>query len=357
MAIEIRELRPADIDAFADLCADREGLDRAAAERRAEQVSWIAFENPEPDGRPTYLVAADGDRLLAHLGRMPALLQIAGERRPGSYIHDLFVHPEVRERGRGFFTAMKLYRAAEAACPTFAALVWTNEINIALQKARKYEQLWVDGRAKLLALDVHIDRAVGIEPRAATGKAAARAALAVADRMIAATSRRRAIEAFDAFDERFDRLADRLGGRLGISPVKSRRYLEWKYAGWPHQRWAGHAAIDRDGELLGFVVVVAGGGVPPVASIAELVSDPDDAATAGALLRRAIERCRAAGVARINAMATDPRFARILERHLFLKRAPRQPLFLAGLERAGDPAMLRRPARWHLSYGDSEGAL
>lgn len=349
MAAAIRELRAGDLDAFAELCAARDGLDRAAAERRAEIVEWMAFANPARDDRPTYLVAADGPRLLGHLGRMPALFQIGRARRLGSFIHDLFVHPELRARGRGFFTAMQLYRAAEFACPSFAVLVWSNEINIGLQRARGYEPLWVGGRAKALALDARIDR-IGFAPLAAAGKLAARVALRAADRAIAMAGRtRRNVEAFELFDGRFDRLADRLVGRIGASPVKSRRYLTWKYGGWPHLRWAGFAA-HAGGELLGFAVVVAGSS--GTATIAELVADPDDAATIAALVQGAIERCRAAGIARIDAIATDPRFARVLARHLFLERSPRLPLFLANA-----PALLRRPDRWHLSYGDSEGAL
>lgn len=357
MATEIRELRPADMGAYADLCAARDGLDRAAAERRAEVVSWVAFSNPDTDGNPTYFVAADGDRILAHLGRMPAAFQMGAERTRGSYIHDLFVHPEVRERGRGFFTAMKLYRAAERACPTFAALVWTNEINIALQQARKYEQLWVDGRAKVLALDARIDNTVPIEPLAVAGKLAARFALQAADVAIAAASRaRRTVEVIEQFDDRFDRLADRLAGRIGVGPVKSSRYLQWKYADWPHQSWSAFAAVDG-GELLGFAVVVDSAGEPPTATLAELVAAPDDIRTIAALIERSVTHCREVGMSRIQAIATDSRFARILEHHLFLKREPKLPLFLARADQAANPTLLRSPGSWHLSYGDSEGAL
>lgn len=355
MSLPIRELRPTDLDAFASLCVAR-GLEPDVARRRAEQVLWTAFENPEADGNPCYFVATDGERLVGHLGRMPTLFQMDGYREVGSFIHDLFVHPEVRARGRGFFTSMDLYRAAEKACPSFAVLVWTNEINIRLQKVRKYEQRWVYGYSKPLCLDAKIDRSVPIAPLASAGKAAVRAAIHAADIALAAINRSdRAIERVEAFDDRFDRLADRLAPTLGICPVKSRRYLEWKYAGWPHQHWECFA-VASGADLLGFAVVVDSD-TAPVCTIAELVAEPEDTATLRALVQASIHHCRGTGRRSLAAMATDPRFTPVLERHLFLHRPPKQPLFLAMTERARNPDLLRRPTAWHLSYGDSEGAL
>src|SRR5690606_18128150 len=160
MRPEIRPIRPADMDSFVDLCSEREGLDRAAAERRGEVVEWLAFRNPEDDGNPTYFVVDAGGRIMGHLGRMPTRFGVEGRPHRASYIHDLFVHPELHKGGRGFFLATKMYRAAEKASPSFSVLVWTNEINLRIQKARQYEALWVPHHVKLLRADGQIDRLV-----------------------------------------------------------------------------------------------------------------------------------------------------------------------------------------------------
>jgi hypothetical protein len=288
---------------------------------------------------------------------MPGRFQMDGYREAGAFIHDLFVHPEVRDRGMGFFTAMKLYRAAEKAGSGFAALVWTNAINIKLQTARRYEQRWITGHVKALALDAEIDRAVPVAPVAAAGKLVARAALGIVDRTIAAVTggRRCQVVEVDGFDERFDRLADHVAGNIGISPVKHHRYLEWKYRGWPHQPWAGFAAVGGAG-ITGFAVVVDSAD-NPTSTVAELVAEPDDADTITALVQAVIRRCRASKRTSIAALATDPRFARVLERHLFAREPEPQPLFLANPGAARNPDLIRRTEAWHLSYGDSEGAL
>ena len=157
--IIVRELRTSDMPSFIELCKSRDTLEGDAAERRAAVVEWLAFNNPAADGAPTYFVGVQGDRVIAHLGRMPTRFTINGAIESGSYFHDLYVHPEVRaRRGQGFFLAMNMYRAAEKASAGFCVCIWTNEINIAMQKARKYQQMWTVRYRKVISLDSRIDR-------------------------------------------------------------------------------------------------------------------------------------------------------------------------------------------------------
>ena len=127
MKFSIRELRREDEGAYADLCAARPGLDRAAAEARAHLVQHLAFANPTSDGAPTYFVVAAGDRLLGHMGRMPTWFWVEGRRHLATFAHDLFVHPELQHTGQGFFATMRLYQAVERASKSFVAMCWTND--------------------------------------------------------------------------------------------------------------------------------------------------------------------------------------------------------------------------------------
>jgi GNAT superfamily N-acetyltransferase len=370
MKPEIRPLRPADMDSFVELCAHRDGLDRPAAEARAEVVEWLAFHNPEADGNPTYFVVDLGGRVMGHLGRMPTRFGIEGRPHQASYIHDLFVHPELQKGGRGFFLAMQMYRAAEQASPSFSVLVWTNEINLGLQRARKYDELWVDRLVKLLRADAQIDKlADRITSRAAHGdlpvgaladasKPVAAGLLSIADRVLGtALGGHRRIERVDRFDERFDALSERLLPRLGIAPVKSRAYLAWKYLDRPHLDVAVYVAVDGDGKLLGFTVATAPRSKFHDSYLLELVADPDDARTSAALALQAAEHCRSVGAHVLESVAADPRFARVLRQLLFVPREPRQPLFQANGERYVHPEVLGRVESWHFSFGDSEGPV
>jgi GNAT superfamily N-acetyltransferase len=370
MKPEIRPLRPADMDSFVELCATRDGLDRAAAEKRAQVVEWVAFHNPEADGNPTYFVVDLGGRVMGHLGRMPTRFGVEGRPHRASYIHDLFVHPELQKGGRGFFLAMQMYRAAEQASPSFSVLVWTNEVNLGLQRARKYDELWVERYVKLLRADGPIDRVtgritgrfgLGLVTRA--GKPVASGFLGLADRVLGTALGRRRMQRVDHFDERFDVLAERLLPRLGIAPIKTRDYLTWKYYDRPQIQSAAYVALNSAragagaGELLGFTIVTAPGPKFRDSYVLELVADPEDKRTIVALAVQAAEHCRSMGAYSLECVAADPRFARVLRQLLFVPREPRYPLFRAGSDRYQHPDVLGRLENWHFSIGDSEGPV
>jgi GNAT superfamily N-acetyltransferase len=374
MKPEIRPLRPADMDSFVELCANRDGLDRAVAEERAQVVEWVAFHNPEADGNPTYFVVDLGGRVMGHLGRMPTRFGLEGRPHRASYIHDLFVHPELQKGGRGFFLAMQMYRAAEQASPSFSVLVWTNEVNLGLQRARKYDELWVERYVKLLRADGHIDRLTGkagkadaSEPEARgrfglglvrrATKPVAAGLLSVADRAMNTALGRRRMQRVDHFDERFDVLAERLLARLGIAPIKTRAYLAWKYYDRPHIQTAAYVALDTAGELLGFTIVTAPGPRFRDSYVLELVADPGDTRTIVALALQAAEHGRSMGAYSLECVASDPRFARVLRQLLFVPREPPYPLFRHGSDRYQHPEVLDRAENWHFSIGDSEGPV
>lgn len=366
------------MDSFAALCASRRGLDRAAAEQRAEVVEWLAFHNPAADGNPTYFVVDLGGRVMGHLGRMPTRFSVEGRPHGASYIHDLFVHPELQQGGRGFFLAMQMYRAAELASPSFSVLAWTNAVNLGLQRARKYDELWVERYVKLLRADAYIDRlagrlagcragptggsdracsARGLGLVAGAGKPMAAGLLQAADRVLCAALGRRRVYRVERFDHRFDALAERLLPRLGIAPIKSRDYLAWKYIDRPHIEIGAYMALDAAGALLGFTVVSGTGVDFHDAYILELVADPEDTHTIAALALQAAEHSRAAGAFLVECAAADPRFARVLRQILFVPREPRQPLFRAHSERYRRPEVLACLDNWHFSIGDSEGPV
>jgi GNAT superfamily N-acetyltransferase len=376
MKPEIRPLRPADMDSFVELCAARDTLGRAGAEKRAQVVEWVAFHNPEADGNPTYFVVDLGGRVMGHLGRMPTRFGLEGRPHRASYIHDLFVHPELQKGGRGFFLAMQMYRAAEQASPSFSVLVWTNEVNLGLQRARKYDELWAERFVKLLRADGYIDKLTGdrltgrteAADRKAGGrfglglvaratKPVAAGFLSVADRAMDTALGRRRMQRVDHFDERFDVLAERLLPRLGIAPIKSRDYLAWKYYDRPHIDSAAYVALDSAGELLGFTIVTAPGARFRDSYVLELVADPGDTRTIVALALQAAEHCRSQGAYSLECVASDPRFARVLRQLLFVPRAPPYPLFRHASDRYERPEALGRVESWHFSIGDSEGPV
>lgn len=349
----IRELRPSDVDAFADLCASR--MDRKEAEDRAELVAWMAFENPVSDGQPNYFVAADGDRLLGHIGRMPTDFFVEGQKQRATFAHDLFVHPDLQKGGKGFFISMRFYKALENACQNFCALIWTNEINIKLQQARKYDQLWANRYVHLISIDNKIEPLAGkLGPAVGLVKRSASKGMHLLDRALSYAATRKITEV-DRFDERFDDLAERVGPRLGIAPVKNHEYLNWKYSHRPALDTAMFVAYGAPKEPRGFVVVTRSLSPGKTGTILDLCAPPDDEKTLIALVARATNFYRKLGASNVEAVATDPRIVHVLRKMLFLPRPPVQPLFILNTDKYSRPDFLRKLDNWHLCYGDSEG--
>lgn len=357
MKTTIRELRPEDIPSFVDLCETREELDRHGAEQRVEAVEWAAFHNPIDDGKPTYFVGVQGDRVVAHLGRAPTQFRIRGELEMASYFNDLYVLPEVRAvKAQGFFLTMNLYRKAEKASQSFSTMIWTNEINIALQKARKYHQMWADQYVLILGLSEKIEAKV---PAALTdvAKMAARTAFRARNRgnslRFGIPSRSHRIERIDCFDARFDEFDQRCGATLGIAPKKDSAYLNWKYSDRPQLDRSMYQLLDSHGGLAGYCVLVN-----PDAklngSIAELVTLDNDPALIQLLLDRSVKHMREVGADRLYACATSLAYSDALIQRLF-RIDEKLPVFLANPDRSPQADIIKQLCNWHVSSGDSVG--
>lgn len=354
MKTTVRELRPDDMQSFVDLTASRDTLTRKEAELRGEIVEHIAFKNPCDDGNPTYFIGVQGDRVLAHLGRMPTRFCIDGSLETASFFHDLYVHPELRkEQAQGFFLSMKLYRKCERASQSFGAMIWTNEINISLQKARKYRQMWTDRRVLVMGLSEKVETRLS-GPTASAAIVAARAALGVGHWANSRRLHRKGrVEAIERFDARFDGLAEQTAQTLGVAPHKCSAYLNWKYVDRPHLDAVACQLLDEGGGLAGFCVLVN----PDdrrTAHLAELVVVDNDRTGMHALLHHALTHLQKAGADRVEAVASHPSYAAALGERFF-RRELRVPLFLAQSDRSAHVQALHRPSSWHVSLGDSEG--
>lgn len=109
----IRPLYLEDISQMRALFQTRDDLDLDGAEKRTRMLEYIAFNNPYANGEPTYFVADDGEHIVGHLGRMPMKFLVKGKIHKGYYIHDLYVHPDYRASGKGFFVSNALYKKIE----------------------------------------------------------------------------------------------------------------------------------------------------------------------------------------------------------------------------------------------------
>ncbi len=354
--LTLRGMTPDDRAGFEALTALRPGYDLLATKNRADLIWHIAFKNPTSDGQPTYFVVTDGERLLCHMGRIPTWFWVEGKRHLAAFAHDLFAHPELQATGAGFFATMRLYKAVEEACPSFAALLWTNEINIKLQQARRYDQLWVKRHARPLDATRQIAEKLPFVPApllALAGKAS-RAAITAGDAVLRRRRGQAPVEPIFGADPRFDRLAERVGPRLGTAPIKDSAYVQWKYFAWPNLN-ATVLAVPSGPDLRGFVVLRDPDHAGDPGRILDLVAAPDDEEALDALVAAALSHYRSHGLTRVECVATFPAVARALERFYFVERGPETPLFFLNGHKYPNVAFLRRLDTWGHEYGDSEG--
>ncbi len=159
--LDIRPLTQNDRPAMISLLATRDGATAASAEQRWTLLEWMAFHNPSARSEPTYYVAEYKGKIVAHLGRMPSDFAFCGSEVRGYFIHDLFVHPETRKMGLGFFVSIELYERANADSGSFCCLVWTTPLNLELQRKAGYLETSAAGLVRPLNANDFVKHPLG----------------------------------------------------------------------------------------------------------------------------------------------------------------------------------------------------
>jgi GNAT superfamily N-acetyltransferase len=353
-SVRIRELTRDDMDNMEALLETRDELDREGAKKRRQLLEWIAFKNPFAENDPTYFVAEAEGRIVAHLGRMPTQFVIKGKLTKGYFIHDLYVHPEYRNKGIGFFLSMSLYKAIEDRSESFCCLVWTTPLNLEFQRRRGYYELWANRYVKLLNPDEALGKFLKHKLLVRLLGLIVRSLFLFADSILPGRIPS-GMEVFkiDRFDSSFDHLARNVAQKIGISSLKLSHYLNWKFIDRPFGKMVVFAAKER-GQLKGFVVVSPNPFKSyPEGTIVDILADPDDRRTISALLKKAVAYFKEQNVYSIECCLTNKKFSKLLKR-LFFVRARGVPLMLANIKKSVEPQHLTNIHNWHLTYGESD---
>jgi hypothetical protein len=89
--------------------------------------------------------------------------------------------------------------------------------------------------------------------------------------------------------------------------------------------------------------------------IRDILVDPDNTDVVNALMSAAIDHLRERGTYTIRCVVSDPRFQKIMQRHLFVRMKRHEIIFLGNLHRAPvDAAHLSDIRRWHMTLGESD---
>jgi GNAT superfamily N-acetyltransferase len=360
----IRNLKISDMEKMGELLRTRETLDQESAEKRKQLLEWLAFNNPFANGLPTYFIAEDEGKIVAHLGSMPIEVVIEGRCHKSCYIQDLYVHPDYIKKGQGFFLSMALYSAVEKSIDTFVCGLWATPLNLKMLRQRGYLELKADKYVKIL------DPRKLLDPRRKLKIPQVKFLLRVLGSslrvvfdwvdclLLRINSREVSIREVGRFDSRFDDLNQKILSKIGISTYKDSKYLNWKYIDRPLNKKRVFAA-EKDGQISGFVVLSSRPqGKYLKATILDLMADPDDTKIIAALCRKTIQVFREQKAYSINCYLTDKRFAKVFKRFLFLKDPCPDSFLLTNLDKCQvEREKLLDINNWHLSYGESDGSM
>lgn len=355
--MHVRPLKPEDMPQIVDLLETRDGYDRARAEKRAAIMEWIAFHNPQARAdEARYFAVEDGGKVIAIHGRMPSVFNVKGQYVRGYFVHDLYVHREYREKGRGFWLTMSLAKAIEEGTDSFFGLFGMTPLNLEMQRRRQYHEMFADTYYKILRPEDALGEKIRNRTLVRVLSPCVRAGLVIADGLLLPRAASAQVVRVREFDRRFDDFFRKVSPTLGVCSVKDGAYLDWKYGKGPSRQDAVLAAM-RGSEITG--VVVAGHAPPkrtvPVGTIRDIIVDPDDRATVDLLLAEAIRYLKGLGVHWIRCVLSDERFAPALKRFLFIRQPGTEAFFVGNLDKAPvDKSVLMDIRRWHMTLGESD---
>ena len=358
--IKIRKLEKTDMDDIQALHETRDNATPEKAKQRTELLAWAAFNNPYAEnGEITYYAAENQGKVVAFHGCMPVKLNVDGEKVKAYYVHDLYVGPEYRKKGLGFWLTMNLAKAIEDETDGMFALLGMTALNLQMQRRRGYLELDTDGYSKLINPKKYVKRYLKNGMLTNVASPVVKAGLGMADffRLAFASSSVKVSE-IERFDARFDDLSDKIIAKSKIATIKSADYLNWKYVDRPYKRETILAA-EKNGQVTGFVVLAftPADNEIPVGAIVDIDADPSDEETIAALCRASIKHFRQRGAGTINCLMNDPRFGKVLKKYQFLDR-PGKKLMLGNLDRCEDyKGQLENIKNWHMTLGESDAYM
>ncbi len=353
----IRPLTKNDRSGIIDLLATRDGASHDSAEQRWVLLDWMAFNNPSAENEATYYIAEYKGKIVAHLGRMPADFSFRGKDFRGYFIHDLFVHPETRKMGLGFFVSIELYDRANADSGSFCCLVWTTPLNLQLQRKSGYLETYAAGLVRPLNANDFVKHPLGRKVLNPVARLLSRSTAGIVGSIRSSGVQ---TEMVKRCDKRFDTLWQSLKARVNICSSKSAAVLNWKYVDRPYARETIIAA-SRNGQFTGFVVLTTSPEKrgDKVGIVVDLLADPEDRGTLASLCQSAVRHFHSLGLGSARAVMSDPRFAAAFRRQLFLStKNARRVVMFGNIDRSPLPAdILTNTELWNLTRGESDGYM
>ena len=354
----VRPYRPGDEAQLAALYAEAFGR-----ERHPQVWRWKLMEREGSPGFSWVAATLDGGRIVGHYGGIPLKMRLRGEEREVIHGVEAMTAPDFRRQGiltrLGGAAHEEWRRSGYAAVLGLPNEQWGTR-NYAVGFRRIFPLAW-------LRFPLHVERVVARSGRlpapldgpaialAGAGSAAWRWAFRGTARTRTGSANLRVEEAHSPGD--FDRLWSRLAAEYENAVVRDGEWVDWRFvrAATHHYRvLVAHKGSEPSGYIAYYLAEI---GPRANGYIADLFLGRNDAATASALVRSALEdlSARGAGTVLATAHPGSALYGR-LRRLGFLptRRSTAFSVEIAPLQPDIDPANLADPLTWHFTAGDSD---
>ena len=327
---------------------------REEAERRGRVLAWMHERMPGRERAPLRHVVADGGRVVASMGHLPAEFWILGDRVPIRYTHDLLVDERYRGLPR---LGRKLMINALSTGARVAGGLWMTDASYRLHVNAGFESLdpLTTYTLALNPVDFAAQRTLSAAKANAMRwlLAAVRArSLARADRVLGRPGC--AVHDVDELDPVHDAVWERFALGYAITRTRDAAYLNWRYASHPNLEYR-FALATAGGSPEGFMVWRASHDGEKRAVVPDFLVARWDVATFERLLSHVIMQTFAAGSTSLSIMTTQPWAARVLRGFGFYPR-PTRNTWVVGNWADGVPRRwIGEHSTWHMVLGDSDG--
>ncbi|MDN5203138.1 GNAT family N-acetyltransferase [Fulvivirgaceae bacterium BMA10] len=358
--IKIRGLRSSDMSEIERLISLREKITPEAIKKRTELFEWLAFHNPSnEENEATYFVADDNGKLVAYHGRMPIKFLIDGKMEKGYFQHDLFVDPECRKKGLGFWLTMSLAKAIEEDSKAFFCLFGMTPLNLQMQRRRNYFETKTSGFVKIFnphkQLTKKFQKPILVKILNPLGKLFLNIGNVF---LLGSLGRKSKLVEVDRFDERFEKLFIDLSVKLKNSTYKHSDHLNWKYVDRPYKRETILALFNKE-DMLGYAIVCFSPYDGPYKNgvLLDFVCDPENESVIKTLCKESILYFKQKKADSIDCILTDNRYVRIFKKFGFFRKEGKTVMFGNFSSDSPIENNIKEISNWNMSMSESDAYM
>jgi|WetSurMetagenome_2_1015567.scaffolds.fasta_scaffold08482_4 hypothetical protein len=322
--------------------------------QRERLFRWMSEQNPFLNGGTSYFLLYSKDRVVGMDGFMPIKVSVRGERKLMRFSHDTLFREDCR--GKGYFNVILQLMIERVGTPV--AGLWPNE-NMLKSCVKKgwlsvpnfYSYLKIFDPALFLKNMVNSKMPLNVL------SCGVRTLLKLREiPSYLQSSKGIEILEIDKFDDRFDSFFENVSGQLGITIIRTKDYLNWKFVDKPFNNYRRYIAFDRKGELSGYMVTkketVEG---VKRGKILDIFAHPQKTDIFSALVKRGVNDLHADGVGYLGLICTFPAFLKEIRKLGFIRSRKPERLMLYNWEQEFERGFISNINNWYLTYSDSDG--